>query len=52
MIEAKETLTGSLISKQTIDGNLNVTEIKILPTLQDKEVTPTKSIQDITGDEG
>ncbi len=86
MIESKETLTGNIISKQTISGNTNTTTEKVLPELedltiiptteqkvythensygydkvtveavpetklQDKEVTPTKELQNITSDE-
>lgn len=39
MIEAKETLTGGITSKQTLNGSTNVTEITIQPKLQDKEIT-------------
>jgi hypothetical protein len=46
MIESKESLTGNIISKQTIKGDLNVAEIKVLPELENLEVTPTKQKQE------
>lgn len=51
MIEEKETLTGNIESKQSIDGSINVGKIVIPPLLQEKEVTPTTSIQNVTYDE-
>lgn len=42
MIEAKETLTGGITSRQTLSGSTNVSEIKIQPELEDLTITPTK----------
>lgn len=51
MIEAKESLIGNINSKQNLSGNINVGEIVIPPTLQEKTTTPTTSSQTITYDE-
>ena len=51
MIEEKETLTGNIESTQSIEGKVNVSEVVIPPTLQEKEVTPTTSVQNVTYDE-
>lgn len=51
MIEAKESLIGNINSKQDLSGNINVGEIVIPPTLQEKTATPTTSSQTITYDE-
>lgn len=48
MIEAKETLTGNITSKQTISGEMNVATEFISPPLIDLEITPTKEQQVFT----
>lgn len=48
MIEAKETLTGGITSKQTLSGSTNISEIKIQPELEDITITPTKEQQTFT----
>lgn len=45
MIEAKETLTGNLTSKQVISGGVNKSTEKVLPELEDITITPTKQQQ-------
>lgn len=48
MIESKETLTGNIISKQTISGSVNVSTEKVLPTLEDITIIPQKVQQVFT----
>lgn len=48
MIEAKETLTGNITSKQTISGEMNVTTEFISPPLIDLEVVPSREQQVFT----
>lgn len=48
MIEAKETLTGGITSKQTLSGSTNVSTIEIQPELEDITITPTKQQQTYT----
>ncbi len=50
MISAKGSLTGSLNSKQVLNGKLNKAVEYINPITQEKEVTPTKEIQNIEPD--
>lgn len=52
MIDAKQTLTGTINTSQSLTGELNKTTEYIQPALQEKEVTPTKEKQTITADKG
>lgn len=51
MIEEKQKLSGNINTNQELNGDINVATIVIPPSLQEKEVTPTTSIQEITADE-
>lgn len=51
MIEAKESLTGSLNSKSELSGALNKTTEYIEPITQEKEITPSTVVQEVTPDE-
>lgn len=50
MISAKGSLTGSLNSKQKLSGKLNKAVEYINPITQEKEVTPTKEVQNVEPD--
>lgn len=52
MIETKESLIGSISSKESLSGSLNMGVEKVYPALQEKEVTPSGEIQEIVADEG
>lgn len=52
MIEAKQSLIGTLNSNQNLTGKLNKATEYVQPDLQEKTVTPTKEKQDITADKG
>lgn len=52
MIEAKETLTGSITSSSTLGGTLNKAIEYISPTTQEKIVTPKKEQQIVVPDDG
>ena len=52
MISAKENITGSINSKQTITGVLNKAIEYVNPITQEKEVTPTKEVQVVEPDGG
>ena len=45
MIKPKLTLKGKIHGKQTLNGKLNLSIIKVYPELEDLEVTPTKETQ-------
>lgn len=51
MIIAKGNLTGNLVGKQPIQGKVNKTTEYIIPTTQEKTITPTKQIQEVLPDE-
>lgn len=51
MIEEKQKLSGDINATQELNGDVNVAAIVIPPSLQEKEVTPTTSSQEITADE-
>ena len=50
MINAKGSLTGLLNSKQKLNGKLNKAVEYINPITQEKEVTPTKEVQNVEPD--
>lgn len=50
MIDAKQTLTGTINASQSLTGELNKTTEYIQPILQEKEVMPTKEKQKIICD--
>lgn len=52
MIQEKQKLSGTLNSKQSLNGTLSNSVIYIDPITQEKEVTPTRNIQEITPDTG
>lgn len=52
MIEAKETLIGSITSSSTLKGTLNKAIEYISPTTQEKTITPTKEQQIVVPDDG
>lgn len=52
MIREKRKLTGNLNVKQSLSGSLSNSVIYVEPITQEKEVTPTKEIQEITPDTG
>ena len=52
MIQEKQKLSGILNSKQFLNGTLSNSVIYIDPITQEKEVTPTRNIQEITPDTG
>lgn len=52
MIQEKQKLSGTLNSKQFLNGTLSNSVIYIDPITQEKEVTPTRNIQEITPDTG
>lgn len=52
MIEAKETLTGSITSSSTLEGSLNKAIEYISPTTQEKTITPKKEQQIVVPDDG
>ena len=51
MIEAKETLTGNIASSTSLNGTLNKKLEYVEPTTQEKEITPTKEVQEVIPDE-
>lgn len=52
MIQEKQGLSGNLNVKQSLNGSLNNSVIYVDPITQEKEVTPTKEIQEIKPDIG
>lgn len=52
MIREKRKLTGNLNVKQSLSGSLGNSVIYVEPITQEKEVIPTKEIQEITPDTG
>ena len=52
MISVKENITGSLNAKQKLTGKPNMAIKYVNPITQEKEVTPSKSVQIIKPDEG
>ena len=52
MIREKKKLTGNLNTKQSLNGSLSNSVVYVSPITQEKEVTPTREIQEITPDIG
>lgn len=52
MIREKKKLTGNLNVKQSLSGSLSNSVIYVEPITQEKEVTPTRNVQEITPDTG
>lgn len=52
MIQEKQKLSGNLNTKQSLNGSLNNTVIYVDPITQEKEVTPTREVQEIIPDTG
>lgn len=52
MIREKRKLTGNLNVKQSLSGSLSNSVINVDPIVQEKEVTPTRNVQEITPDTG
>lgn len=52
MIEEKQKLSGNLNIKQSLNGSLNNAVIYIEPITQEKEVTPSKEVQEVIPDSG
>lgn len=52
MIREKRKLTGNLNVKQSLSGSLSNSVIYVEPITQEKEVTPTRNVQEITPDTG
>ena len=52
MIEEKQKLSGNLNVKQSLNGSLNNAVIYIDPITQEKEVTPSKEVQEVIPDSG
>ncbi len=52
MIREKRKLTGNLNVKQSLSGSLSNSVIYVDPIVQEKEVTPTRNVQEITPDTG
>lgn len=52
MIKEKQKLTGNLNVKQSLSGKLGNAIIFIDPITQEKEITPTRTVQEITPDIG
>ena len=48
----KKKLTGNLNTKQSLNGSLSNSVVYVSPITQEKEVTPTREIQEITPDIG
>ena len=52
MIREKKKLTGNLNTKQSLNGSLSNSVVYVSPITQEKEVTSTREIQEITPDIG
>ena len=52
MIKEKKKLTGNLNAKQSLNGSLSNSVVYVSPITQEKEVTPTREIQEVTPDIG
>lgn len=52
MIREKKKLTGDLNTKQSLNGSLSNSIVYVEPITQEKEVTPTREIQEVTPDIG
>ena len=52
MIEAKGSLIGNINSRQIVEGAINKVTEYIDPITQEKQITPTEEIQEVTPDEG
>lgn len=52
MIREKKKLTGNLNTKQSLNGSLSNSVVYVSPITQEKEVTPTREIQEVTPDIG
>ena len=52
MIEEKQKLSGNLNIKQSLNGSLNNAVIYIDPITQEKEITPSKDVQEVVPDSG
>lgn len=52
MIQEKQKLSGNLKTKQSLNGSLNNAVIYVDPITQEKEVTPSKQVQEVVPDKG
>lgn len=52
MIKEKQKLVGNLSTKGSLSGSLSNSVIYVDPIIQEKEVTPTRNVQEITPDTG
>ena len=52
MIKEKQKLVGNLSTKGSLSGSLSNSVIYVDPIIQEKEVTPTRNVQEITPDAG
>ena len=52
MIQEKQKLSGNLKTKQSLNGSLNNAVIYVDPITQEKEVTPSKMVQEVVPDKG
>lgn len=52
MIQEKQKISGTLNSKQSLNGSLSNSVVYVSPITQEKEVTPTREIQEVTPDIG
>lgn len=52
MIQEKQKLSGNLNTKQSLNGSLNNAVIYVDPITQEKEITPSKQVQEVVPDTG
>lgn len=52
MIQEKQNFSGDLNTKQSLNGSLNNAVIYVDPITQEKEVTPSKQVQEVVPDKG
>lgn len=52
MIKEKQKLVGNLSTKESLSGSLSNSVIYVDPIIQEKEVTPTRNVQEIIPDTG
>ena len=52
MIQEKQNFSGDLNTKQSLNGSLNNVVIYVDPITQEKEVTPSKQLQEVVPDKG